>query len=41
MGMKRTAFAVAVLGAVLAANAAYDYDWFGTAGDDLWTTAAN
>ncbi|MBR1921171.1 MAG: hypothetical protein IJ829_04095 [Kiritimatiellae bacterium] len=39
--MKRTAFAVAVLGAALAANAAYDYYWFGTAGDDLWTTAAN
>ena len=32
---------MAVLGAALAANAAYDYYWFGTAGDDLWTTAAN
>lgn len=27
--------------AAFTANAAYDYYWFGTAGDGLWTTPAN
>lgn len=38
--MKRLA-AIAFAFAAFAANAAYDYYWFGTAGDGLWTNAAN
>ena len=38
--MKRLSV-IALVFAVFAANAAYDYYWFGTAGDGLWTTPAN
>ncbi|MBO6120993.1 MAG: hypothetical protein J6Q49_03960 [Kiritimatiellae bacterium] len=32
---------IALVFAAFAANAAYEYYWFGTAGDGLWTTPAN
>ena len=38
--MKRLSV-IALVFAVFAANAAYDYYWFGTAGDGLWTNAVN
>ncbi len=38
--MKRLSVIVLVF-AAFAANAAYDYYWFGTAGDGLWTNAVN
>ena len=38
--MKRLT-AIAFAFAAFAANAAYDYYWFGTAGDGLWTNAVN
>ena len=38
--MKRLATILAAFTA-FSANAAYDYYWFGTAGDGLWTTPAN
>ena len=38
--MKRLSV-IALVFAAFAANAAYDYYWFGTAGDGLWTNAVN
>lgn len=38
--MKRLSV-IALVFAVFAANAAYEYYWFGTAGDGLWTNAVN
>ena len=38
--MKRLSV-IALVFAAFTANAAYDYYWFGTAGDGLWNTPAN